>query len=287
MIGKINFTTPLRFMSSNKNYSDLPTRTLKCDEFVRSQEPCDKKMQAYTYAKNRIIKELLDTGYEYQVVISPDGDILDEGVGDDNFCSVNVNKIVPNSELFHGHPKSWPLSVEDVAMLLYTDAISEKVLSVDGRYSKMIKKTPFKLSLQQAAKELSEYKKQMGLAALDKLGISYEITMDDVLEMARQYFDYTMCAKCSYSDEDLLCQLKQMGIDVSQTPESIAQEFADIMPFDARARFDISGKADKLLDEKSNDIKAFLETPEGVKVRHNIDREIAKVHDLIYETNME
>ena len=288
MIGKINFVNPILFKGAKSTNSQFHTKPLEYDSFVKSEKQADKKTDTCAYAKDRIIKELEDTGYEYQVVISPDGEILDESVGDDKTCGVDRSKIMPNSELYHGHPKPWPLSVNDIAMLLSTDAISEGVYTKDGNFSKLTKRVPFKLDEKTVSALAYEYIRQMRLMALEKLGISLKANMDDVVNLGKDFLDYTTCGKYSFLDEDdLMKKLNSFGVNTSQDPERVVEDIKNMMFFEVQSNPDKYNKPARLLKEHSDEIDNFLESPEGIKIRHEFDRRAAKDYDLIYETNME
>lgn len=288
MIGKINFVNPISFKGIINVNSQFHTKPLKYDSFVKSEKVSDKKADACAYAKDRIIKELDDTGYEYQVVISPDGKILDESVGDDKACRVDRSKIIPNSELYHGHPKDWPLSVNDIAMLLSTDAISEKVYTKDGNFSKLTKKAPFKLDEKAVSALAYEYIRQMRLMALEKLGIDPKANMDDVISLGRDYLDYITCGRYSFSDvDDLMKKLNSFGVNTSQSPEQVVEDIKNMMFFEVQSNPDKYNKPERLLKEHSDEIDNFLESPEGIEIRHEFDRKAAREYGLIYETDME
>lgn len=287
MIGKISFLGQIPTKNSEIKTPEFHTKPMENDTFVRSEKPFDKKAAAIAYAKDRIIKELQDTGFEYQVVVSPDGEILDEGVGDETSCPVNKPKIMPNSELYHGHPTPWPLSADDIALLLTTDAISEKVFLKDGKFSKLTKKNAFKLP--EETSDINEkLQKEIFLMTLRELGVDYITNMDDAITMGRDYLEYNTGKMYDPSNpSEVIEDLKKQGIDMTKEPKEIMAQLKDLMYYQLSAQPDKYDKEQNAIKDNFNRMLKFLTTPEGIKVRQEFARKIAQDYDLIYETDME
>ena len=173
MINSICSTINIGKISNNKRLS-FKGLEVPVDTFSRTT----KADSGYEVAKNKIIQAIIDTNTEYGIILSPDGEIIDEDQGSEHKCTVRSDKVVPNSRLMHGHPKPLPLSSGDIACLLATDAKSEEAITRDGKYSRLVKQTPFKSSL--PYKELYfQLEKTLCLKALDKLGIDYKFNTHD------------------------------------------------------------------------------------------------------------
>ena len=287
MIDKISFKGFVRVRNDNMLNDRVYIQPMKCDTFERTEKPLDKKEIAYNEAKKRIIDELNKTGFERQIVISPDGEILDDRVGDDYSCDVDTDSIIPYSMLCHGHPVQWPLSIDDIALFLTTNAISEEAITNDGKYSKLTKKELFKLN--KNTKEVyQELEKTLGRMVLDKLNIKHEVDMDDAMDMAREFLEYVKHRSYSQSNNDEITdELKMFGIDTTQEPEQIIENLKKFMFHQVLMQPEKYDKLLRVMNENLRAIDDFLKTPDGVKIRHEINRLAAKEYNLIYETNME
>lgn len=94
----------------------------------------------FTWAKDAVLERGRRTGNEHLIAIDDDGTVVEFGTSDKSkFVGLNarLSKAVANPDrrlvFIHNHPRNWPLSVGDVAMLANPGAYSVWALGHDGR----------------------------------------------------------------------------------------------------------------------------------------------------------
>lgn len=94
----------------------------------------------FTWAKDAVLERGRRTGNEHLIAIDDDGTVVEFGTSDKpKFVGLNarLSKAVANPDrrlvFIHNHPRNWPLSVGDVAMLANPGAYSVWALGHDGR----------------------------------------------------------------------------------------------------------------------------------------------------------
>ncbi len=233
-------------------------------------------------AKEKIIKALTDKNSELLVVINPDGSIY-ESMGDDKKCEISLSAIKSNAILMHGHPEECPLSPDDVATLLLTEAISQEAITRDGKYSKLTKNHNFKLNYKPSALyeklSLMVYKEVM-----DELGINYDYTKEDIIRMVKDAFQ---CEQRHLTYEEALELLKTKGIKITdnlnETAEQIKENLLEYQMKYYPRQYDNIYKAWK---NNFNVIYKYLQSEEGKKCTNNFLKQAAEKYNLKYETNM-
>lgn len=285
MIGSINFLGQIPTIQSiSKTQSHkIPE---KSDCFIKSEKDADKLSQTIEMAKEKIRQILFDSNIEYGVVISPDGKLLQESSGDEKSCKFDSRKVVPDAILIHGHPEDLPLSSGDIAGLLATDAKVEEAITKDGNFSRLIKKYPFK-SQKDYSNLYYELEKKLSLMALDALGIDYKLNKDDVIKMGIDYLKYITGKSYDNADsEEFLTQLNKFGIKTDGSLEDIFQSLKDAMFLQLITNPHKYDKEHNCIIENTDAISEFLDTEEGIKIRHKLVQDVADDYNLIYETNL-
>ena len=278
---KINFNNHISYNSSiicNK----FATKQVFKGGITRDVFEKNNKPKQIQQAKERIIKALTDKNSELLVVINPDGSIY-ESMGDNKKCEISSNSIKMNAILIHGHPEEIPLSPDDVATLLLTDAKSQEAITKDDKYSKLTKKQNFKLNCNplELSEELSLmlYKEVM-----DKLAIDYNYTEEDIIKMLK---DALQCEQINLTYEEALEILGHKGIkisdDINKTAEEIKKKLLKYqMQYYPRQYNNIY----KAWRKNFNVIYKYLQSDEYKKCADNFLKHVAEKYNLKYETNM-
>lgn len=282
MINRINFLGQIRTIQSEKN-EHFQTKPIECDCFVKS---ANLKESAIKKAKEIISEELAEKNLETGVIISPDGEICQISTGNEHSCSFDTRKIVPNALLIHGHPVELPLSSGDIAVLLATPASTQEAIMKDGKFSRISKKTQDN-GVGEYRQLYYELEKQLNLMALDKLGIDYKTNYDDVAAMGKDYIEYaTGQSQEDLSQEEIFEKLEKYGVDTNKTPKDIAEKLKELMFYQLLLNPHKYDKEHNCIMDNIDTIKEFLETEEGLQIRHNLVQKAAQDYDLIYETNL-
>ncbi len=282
MINRINFLGQIRTIQSEKN-EHFQTKPIECDCFVKS---ANLKESAIKKAKEIISEELAEKNLETGVIISPDGEICQISTGNEHSCSFDTRKIVPNAILIHGHPVELPLSSGDIAVLLATPASTQEAIMKDGKFSRISKKTQDN-GVGEYRQLYYELEKQLNLMALDKLGIDYKTNYDDVAAMGKDYIEYaTGQSQEDLSQEEIFEKLEKYGVDTNKTPKDIAEKLKELMFYQLLLNPHKYDKEHNCIMDNIDTIKEFLETEEGLQIRHNLVQKAAQDYDLIYETNL-
>ncbi len=282
MFGKVHLNSnyslsPLNYVGLNPSFNALDKNLTNKDSKID-----EEKIKA---AKEDIINTLKTQHIEQGYLINPDGSVHNSK-GEAYSCSINPSLIQKGGILLHGHPNKTPLSTQDVVFLLTTDAISQEAVSKDGSFSKLTKKTQFKIDKNPQALYL-DLEKIIYSKVLDRLKIDYKENENDVILLADKAFgnnlfiDFT---KLSY--EEVLEKLNKIGIDTSLNPQEIANILKNqfLIPKDYN-----NYKYDKLnnkIFENMDKIKEYLSTKEGIKLGHDFLKELADKYNMVYETDM-
>lgn len=284
MLNSISFMGHVNPISKTTG-AQAPIKTSGDDCFVRSASPLDKSKAD---AKAKIIDVLKQENLEYSFTIAPNGTVLDENKGTEGACSIDSRKVVKNSVLMHGHPVPLPLSSGDIASLLATDAISDEAITVDGKYSRLIKNESYKID--KDYRDLYfELEQQLCLKALDNLGIDYQFREADLIDMFKDYLETNMCKpKDSTTDEDAKRIMSQLDIscDEDKLDES-RKQLEQMMYFQLMSNPHKYDKKHNTIVENYPLVQEFLNSPDGIKVRHEFCRDVAKQFNMTYETNLE
>ena len=282
MINRINFLGQIQTIQNKKN-EHFQTKPIECDCFVKS---ANLKESAIKKAKEIISEELAEKNLETGVIISPDGEICQISTGNEHSCSFDTRKIVPNALLIHGHPVELPLSSGDIAVLLATPASTQEAIMKDGKFSRISKKTQDN-GVGEYRQLYYELEKQLNLMALDKLGIDYKTNYDDVAAMGKDYIEYaTGQSQEDLSQEEIFEKLEKYGVDTNKTPKDIAEKLKELMFYQLLLNPHKYDKEHNCIMDNIDTIKEFLETEEGLQIRHNLVQKAAQDYDLIYETNL-
>lgn len=283
MINSLHFLGNSKLnLNNNKNYKSAQIEYPN-DCFIKEQSKKDISLE---YAKNKILQKLNDEGVEYSFVIAPDGEIIKESEGNSKSVSVNYNDIVQNAILMHGHPEKLPLSTGDVAILLSTNAKSEEAIAKDGTYSKLTKLTPFeeKGNYHELYGKLEKELCEMGL---EKLGYDYKTNKDDVFNLACEYLNsITMQDYKNKSYDEIAEILKKFELEltdnIDENYKKISKRYSFQSPY-KNLNFD---KAHNLIMENYDELMNFLNSEEGIKLRHEFLEKLAEKYNLLYESNM-
>lgn len=282
MINRINFLGQIQTIQGKKN-EHFQTKPMECDCFVKS---ANLKESAIKKAKEIISEELAEKNLETGVIISPDGEICQISTGNEHSCSFDTRKIAPNALLIHGHPVELPLSSGDIAVLLATPAGTQEAIMKDGKFSRISKKTQDN-GVGEYRQLYYELEKQLNLMALDKLGIDYKTNYDDVAAMGKDYIEYaTGQSQEDLSQEEIFEKLEKYGVDTNKTPKDIAEKLKELMFYQLLLNPHKYDKEHNCILDNIDTIKEFLETEEGLQIRHNLVQKAAQDYDLIYETNL-
>ena len=282
MINRINFLGQIQTIQGKKN-EHFQTKPMECDCFVKS---ANLKESAIKKAKEIISEELAEKNLETGVIISPDGEICQISTGNEHSCSFDTRKIAPNALLIHGHPVELPLSSGDIAVLLATPASTQEAIMKDGKFSRISKKTQDN-GVGEYRQLYYELEKQLNLMALDKLGIDYKTNYDDVAAMGKDYIEYaTGQSQEDLSQEEIFENLEKYGVDTNKTPKDIAEKLKELMFYQLLLNPHKYDKEHNCILDNIDTIKEFLETEEGLQIRHNLVQKAAQDYDLIYETNL-
>lgn len=282
MINRINFLGQIHQVQHKKN-EHFQTKPIECDCFVKS---ANLKESAIKKAKEIISEELAEKNLETGVIISPDGEICQISTGNEHSCSFDTRKIAPNALLIHGHPVELPLSSGDIAVLLATPAGTQEAIMKDGKFSRISKKAQDN-GVGEYRQLYYELEKQLNLMALDKLGIDYKTNYDDVAAMGKDYIEYaTGQSQEDLSQEEIFEKLEKYGVDTNKTPKDIAEKLKELMFYQLLLNPHKYDKEHNCIMDNIDTIKEFLETEEGLQIRHNLVQKAAQDYDLIYETNL-
>lgn len=261
-------------------------KPLKSDCFVKSAKTKAKE-GVLQKAKEKIIQEIKDNNIEYGFIIGKNGEILAQCKGNKKSCSFDSRKILPGSKLLHGHPKELPLSSADIAMLISTPAGSQEAIMRDGRFSRMIKLTPDN-GISEYQKLYCDLEKELNMMALDKLQIDYKPNLNDAAQVGKDYLaNVVMLPNAQEMDNASVLEfLGNFGINTKDEPEKIIQKLKDMMFFQLLSNPNKYDKIHNCIIENNNTIQKFLDTKEGVNLRHEFAQKIAKRYNLKYETNL-
>ncbi len=248
------------------------------DSFEKSNDTISDKIK---FAKKEIIKTLETENIEHAFLINPDGQVFNNK-GEDLSCTIDSKLIKPGAILIHGHPDKTPLSTNDVAFLLATDAISQEAIYKDGSSSKMTKKSQFKTD-KPSIQVYMDLEDQLSAQTLDKLGIDYKTTKDDVIKLVNDTFSNMLFKDFSQlSYEEILKIIKNFGITPSDNPEEIVQDikkkFISYQPY--------QDKLQTVILNNRDNIEQYLSTDEGILSGHKFWQNIADKYNLVYETDM-
>lgn len=282
MINRISFCANIEQVN-NQRQNPIKQSAEK-DTFTRSQ---DAKAAAREYAKNKIIEILKRNKTEYGVAIDKNGIIIDEVEGDEQHCRINPQKLTPNCILIHGHPVNYPLSSGDASVLLSTDAKTQEAITVDGKFSRLTKKHPFRIDYGYS-KLYSKLEKQLCVKVLNKLGISCETTREDLIDMYKDYMVNSLGRdKKEIKDEEAIKSAKALGIDLENTDiKSLLEQLESIMYLYIILHPTKYDKEHNAIIQNIDKINEYFKTPEGLQTRHEFLQDIAAQYDLIYETNL-
>lgn len=129
-------------LEPNANKRDDPDPIMPTDPKFRRLPVPDRPASTslFTWAKEAVLERGRRTGNEHIIAIDDDGSVVEFGTSDKpKFVGLNarLSKAVANPDrrlvFIHNHPKNWPLSVGDVAMLANPGAYSVWALGHDGR----------------------------------------------------------------------------------------------------------------------------------------------------------
>ncbi len=284
MINNVSFLGHIKPISTN-NKAQAPIKISGDDCFVRTSSDLDKSKDN---AKQKIIDVLKYENVEYSYTIAPDGTILDENKGDEGACSIDSRKVVKGAVLMHGHPVPLPLSSGDIASLLATDAVSDEAVTVDGKYSRLVKNELYKSD--KGYQELYfQLEQQLCLKALDSLGIDYKFNKDDLIDMFKDYLELNMGkSKSATSDEDAEKIMAQLDISSDEDKlEESRKKLEQMMYFQLMSNPHKYDKKHNAIVENYALVQDFLNSEEGIHVRHEFCRDVAQQYNMTYETNLE
>lgn len=283
MINSVSFFGQIRPQNTPKQ-TEFHTTPAQSDTFVRTKNPQEESI---AYAKNKIIDVLRNTRTEYGITIGPDGTILDENQGDEHHCTVHAPNVAEGSYLLHGHPQPLPLSSGDVSVLLTTGAKVEEAVMEDGKFSRLTKKHPFK-SDKDYLTLYGSLEKQLRKMVLDSLGIDYKMTRQDLIQIFKDFLEYNAgINKDSISDEEAEEMMPRYGFLIdSASIEDIYAQLKDVLWFPLLTNPKKYDKEHHTIIENQEAIENYLDTQEGLMIRHKFLQEVAKAYDLDYETNL-
>ncbi len=282
MINQISFCGQIKFpLQTNPIKRNFEIK----DTFERTQTPLSKSIEE---SKAKIVDVIKKRNNEYCVTIAPDGTICHENEGDNKHCTFNPKCIVSNAVLIHGYPIALPLSGGDVAVLLASDAKSQEAITKDGKYSRLTKKFP-SVDSRGYYNLYAGFEKQLCEAVLDKMGIDYTFTKADLMDMFKDHLAYqTGKKKENITDEEALSYSDHFGLSFDDKDlESSYNKLKQIMMFQLLSTPNKYDKAHNMIMGNYDSIQKYLDTPEGIKLRHKFLIQLAKDYNLTYETNME
>lgn len=284
MIKNLSFSGTIKPVSKDKK-PRMGVIKSGSDCFIHTFSPLDK---AKAKAKAKIMDVLRQENLEYSFTIAPDGTIIDENKGDEGSCTLNSSKVIEGAVLMHGHPVPLPLSSGDIASLLATDALSDEAVTVDGKFSRLIKNESFKID-KDYRNLYFELEQQLCLKALDNLGIDYEFTSADLTNMFKDYMETNMGkSKGSVSDEEAQRVMSKLGISSKKDKlEESKKNIEQMMYYQLLSNPRKYDKKHNTIVENYPTIQEFLNSPEGIHVRHEFCRDVAKQYNMTYETNLE
>jgi hypothetical protein len=254
------------------------------DTFEKTQNTLETTINN---AKKKIMEVLHSKNVEYGFVISPDKEILEETEGDEHKCSFDSRKVVKDSILLHGHPVEFPLSSGDVSALLVTGAKTQEAITKNGKYSKLTKKHSFQ-SKNSYSQLYQDLEKQLCQKAMDKLGISYTLNSDDIIDMFKDFYEYNFgIPKEKITDDDALAKMEELKISVDDDEiENSFNKLKDLLFFPLLSNPTKYDKVHNSIIDNYPEIQNYLQTKEGIETRHEFLSDIANTYDLIYETNL-
>ncbi len=129
-----------------------------------------------------------------------------------------------------------------------------------------------------------ELEKQLRTKALDELGIDYKVNKQDLIEIFK---DYTGLSHDFSSDETAIKEAQKFGIDLMDDDlEKTKSKLKSLMSYQLLLyplRYD---KVHNLLIENDELINQYLNTENGIKLRHKFLQDISEQYDLIYQTDL-
>lgn len=280
MINPINFTLPIQKIKT-LNFKGNTHIETKPDSFEKSPET--KLEQAKEYARTRILEFMNNTNKEYGVLISKNGEILEEIEGTESNCKISPDKLQDDCVFIHGHSVKSPLSPRDVSMLLINNIESVEAISPEGQISRMTKTelTP-RVNPDTIDDELS---KKVCLKFLDEFGIDYSYTEDDLADLFKEYMAYNKMDSEGLSKEDLLKRAQVFGFYDGKDLQKACENVYDTLDL-----YDISymqkRKPIALIEQNKDLIDSETYTPRGIRIGNEFLSEIAKEYHLEYETDM-
>ncbi len=281
MINGINYINSINKTPQNAIYNSLAFKgNNNADTFERKNNKIEEKL---SYAISKITDSLKHNRTEYMVIINPDGSVH-ESQGDEHKCSMPYSCIKEGAVSMHGHPEKLPLSSGDIAGLLTSSCISETAFTVDGKYSKLTKRTWHNYSPSDFGRLYAQFEKELCLMALDKMGIDYHYSQEDIIDMCADIHPIVQ----TKNFEETVEYMKQEGQILNGTPDEMAQKLIE-GPLSFKVLFDFEHKYDKahnIIMNNYEDIKQYLNSEDGLITRNELVEKIADEYNLEYETNM-
>lgn len=281
MINKINLCNYPK-INQRKNTTQLafkqnmPMDTVEINDSTRYN-------QAYLNAKKQLISTLRQTNTECGTIINSKGRITDDFTGAANKYLFNNAAIEPNSTIIIGRTINLPLSTEDIAQLLASDAHSIETITKDGQYSKLTKNDS-NIKLKNKEKTAKALTHRLYNKAAQAAGISLKPTKSEFLELAKDYI-YNSEGKefNNKSYEEILEELSHQGFKPSNDTSLNYRQLTKLCK--GYTFYETETKYKRIL-RKEDEINAFLNTPKGFEVIQDFIQDIAEKYDLTYETNM-
>lgn len=280
MINGINFINSINKTPQNAVYASPAFKGNNADTFERKSNQLEEKL---SYAKSKIIDSLNRDGTEYLVIVNPDGSVH-ESQGDADKCSIPYSCIEKGAVSMHGHPEKLPLSSGDIAGLLTSNSISETAFTVDGQYSKLTKRTQHNFSPSDFDSLYKQFEKELCLMALDKMGIDYHYSEEDIIKMCADIIPIVQ----NKSFDETVEYMNKIGQPLSGTPDEMAEQlkkglFSFKILNDYERKYD---KAHNIIMANYKAIQQYLNSSEGIITRNELVKKIADDYNLEYETNM-
>ncbi len=280
MITGINYINSINKIGRNIVYTSPAFKGSQPDTFERK---CNQNEEKISYGKSKVIEALKRDGTEYVVIVNPDGSVH-ESQGDGNKCSIPYSCIEKGAVSMHGHPEKLPLSSVDIVGLLTSNCISETAFTVDGKYSKLTKRTQHNFPTSDFGRLYYQFEKELCLMALDKMGIDYHYSREDIIKMCAEIFP-TVQTK---SFEEMLEYMNKIGHPLNGTPDEMAEQvkkgiFSFKILCDTERKYD---KAANVIIKNDEAIYQYLNSPDGLVTRNEFVKKIADDYNLEYETNM-
>ncbi len=281
MINSVNFNPNVQNIKKLSFKSARPLE-LKSDVFVKSNKT--KFEEAKELARQKTLEHVNDDGREYGFIFSEDGEVLEEVQGDENKCVFDTEALKKGYMIIHGHPTEVPLSPEDVASLLFSNISSVEAIAPNGRISRMTKtpQTPQYIDEASAINISTKIYRKF----LDEFGIDYSVKKEELIEMYKKYLTFNHMSFDDKSDEEILNQMKSIGVYDEDNPEKSYEKLGRMLSF-----YDMShseyNKQHEVIIQNNELIKNTIATPLGVRLINEALTEIADEYNLEYESNME